>query len=89
MKLMICSAFKPGIFGELVFDQRSINDGQMRLHHSQDDNTYPGYMLMCFVYIIFFEEQNTLAFNQDTWCHLVLCLQMILLHSAIICRLIA
>jgi len=28
----------------------------------------------------FNEEQNALAFNQDTWCHLALCLQKMLLH---------
>jgi hypothetical protein len=54
----------------------------MRLHHSQDGSTYSGYKGMCFVYIsqCFHEEQNALAFNQDKWCHLVLCLQMMLLH---------
>ncbi len=47
-------------------------------HHSQDGSTYPGYKLMCFVNISFFRtEQNVPAFNQDTWCHLSLCLQMI------------
>ncbi len=52
-----------------------------RLHHSQDGSTYSKYKLMCFIYISFFrKEQNTLAFNRDTWCHLALCLQLILLH---------
>ncbi len=33
------------------------------------------------VYICFLHEgQNTLAFNWDTWWHLALCVQMILLH---------
>ncbi len=55
----------------------------MRLRHSQDGSTYPGYKPMCFVYIrhCFREEQNALAFNRDTWCHLALCLQMMLLHN--------
>jgi hypothetical protein len=53
----------------------------MRLHHSQDGSAYPGYNLTCFVCINCFQkEQNALAFNLDTWCHLVLCLKMILLH---------
>ncbi len=54
----------------------------MRLHHSQDGSTFPGYKLTCFAYIscFFCKEQNTLAINRDTWCHLALCLQMILLH---------
>ncbi len=55
----------------------------MRLHHSKDGSTYPGYKLMCFVCIhwIFCKEQNALAFNWDKRCHLALCLQTILLHS--------
>ncbi len=37
----------------------------IRLHHSQEGSTYPGYKWMCFVYIshCFHEEQNALAFN--------------------------
>jgi hypothetical protein len=39
---------------------------QMRLHHSPEGSTYPGYKWMCFGYIshCFREEQNALAFNQ-------------------------
>jgi hypothetical protein len=38
----------------------------------------------CVLFTFFFcEKQNALAFNQDTWCHLALCLQMILLHFEI------
>ena len=61
---------------------RCWNDSTMRLHYSKDGSTYSGYKLMCFVYIhwSFYIEQNTLAFNRDKWCHLALCLLMILLH---------
>jgi hypothetical protein len=53
----------------------------IRLHHLHDGSTYPKYKLLCFIYFRFFnEEQNTLAFNWDTLCHLALCLQMIILH---------
>jgi hypothetical protein len=56
--------------------------GKMRLCLFQDGSTFRGYKLMCFVYIShrFCEEQNTLAFNRDTWCPLALCLLMMLLH---------
>jgi hypothetical protein len=58
-----------------------ISFSRMRLHHSQDGSTYPRYKLMCFVYFSFFhKEQNALAFNRDTWCHLASCLQMIPSH---------
>ncbi len=52
----------------------------MRLHKYQDVSIYPGYKLMCFIFFSFFKEQNALAFNRDTWCHLALCLQMIPPH---------
>ncbi len=41
----------------------------MRLHHSKDGSTFPGYKLMCFLYIdwIFGKEQNTLAYDRGTW----------------------
>jgi hypothetical protein len=29
----------------------------MRLHHSPDASTFPGFKLMCFVYIIFFQKE--------------------------------
>ncbi len=54
----------------------------IRFPHPQDGSTYPRYKVMCFLYITcyFYKEQNALAFNWDTWCHLALRLQMILLH---------
>jgi len=54
----------------------------MRLHHSPDASTFPGFKLMCFVYIIYFqkEELNALAFNWDTCSHLALCLHVMPLH---------
>ncbi len=30
----------------------------MRLHHSQDDSTYPGYKLVCFVYMNCFTRRT-------------------------------
>jgi hypothetical protein len=31
----------------------------VRLHHSPDASTFPGFKLMCFVYIIYFSEIKT------------------------------
>jgi hypothetical protein len=31
----------------------------VRLHHSPDASTFPGFKLMCFVYIIYFSEVKT------------------------------
>ncbi len=41
------------------------------------------YKLLCFITtkIFFGKEKNTLAFNRDRCCHLVLCLQLIPFHS--------
>jgi hypothetical protein len=54
----------------------------MRLHHSPDASTFPGFKLMCFVYIMYFfkEELNALAFKWDTCSHLALCLCVMPLH---------
>ncbi len=32
----------------------------MRLHHSPDASPYPGFKLMCLVYIMFFRKSNKL-----------------------------
>ncbi len=50
----------------------------MRLCHPPDGSTSPKYRLLCFITTkIFCKEKNTLAFNRDRCCHLVLCLQLI------------
>ncbi len=36
--------------------------------------------VFCLHKLLFHKEQNRLVFNRDTWCHQVLCLQMILLY---------
>jgi hypothetical protein len=39
----------------------------MRLHHSPDASTFPGFKLTCFVYIkCYWQELTALAFNWDT-----------------------
>ncbi len=56
----------------------------MRLCQPPDGNTSPKYKLLCFITTIFFcKEKNTLAFNRDRCCHLVLCLRLIPFHCNI------
>ncbi len=54
----------------------------MRFHHSPDASTFPGFKLMCFVYIMYFfkEELNALAFNRDACSHQALCLHVMPSH---------
>jgi hypothetical protein len=53
----------------------------MRLCHPPDGSTSPKYKLLCFITTKFFcKEKNTLAFNRDTRCHLVLYLRLIPFH---------
>jgi hypothetical protein len=68
--------------GEMVnFQKVNLPKSHPAKNINQDGSTYPRYKLMCFVYISFFhEEQNALAFSQDTWCRIALCLQMIPPH---------
>jgi hypothetical protein len=54
----------------------------MRLGHPPDGSTSPKYKLLCFITTKkICKEKNTLAFNQDRGCHLVICLQLIPFHS--------
>jgi hypothetical protein len=56
----------------------------MRLCHPPDGSTSPKYKLLCFITTKkFLHKKNTLAFNWDRCCHLVLCLQLIPFHSNI------
>ncbi len=51
------------------------------LHHPLDGITNPEYKLLHFKQLIlFFKEKKALAFNWDRYCHLALCLQLILFH---------
>jgi len=53
----------------------------MRLHHSPDASTFPGFELMCFVYIACFSERITaLGFDLNMRSHLALCLCVMLPH---------
>ncbi len=53
----------------------------MRLCQPPDGSTSPKYKLLHFLTImIFYQEPNELAFNWDTCCHLVICLQLIASH---------
>jgi len=54
----------------------------MRLCHPPDGSTSPKYKLLCFITTknFFCKEKNTLAFNRDRCCHLVLCLRLIPFH---------
>jgi hypothetical protein len=53
----------------------------MRLCHPPDGSTSPKYKLLCFITTKkICKEKNTLAFNRDRCCHLVLCLQLIPFH---------
>ncbi len=53
----------------------------MRLCHPPDGSTSSKYRLLCFMTTKkFCKEKNTLAFNLDRWCHLVLCLRLIPFH---------
>jgi hypothetical protein len=57
----------------------------MRLCHPPDGSTSPKYKLLYFITTkIFCKEKNTLAFNRDRCCHLVLCLQLIPFHYNIL-----
>ncbi len=49
----------------------------MKLHHSPDASTLPRFKLACY---IFQKELNALALNGYVYSHLVLCVDMILLH---------
>ncbi len=53
----------------------------MRHHHSPEAATFPGFKLLCFVYIIYFSERiNCNSFQPGCMCHLALCLHVMLLH---------
>ncbi len=53
----------------------------MRLCHPPDGSTSPKYKLLCFITTKrICKVKNTLAFNRDRCCHLVLCLQLIPFH---------
>jgi hypothetical protein len=54
----------------------------MRLCQPPDGSTSPKYKLLGFltIMIFFYQEPNELAFNWDTCCHLVICLQLIASH---------
>ncbi len=53
----------------------------MRLCHPPDGSTSHKYKLLCFITTKkICKEQNTLAFNRDRCCHLVLCLRLIPFH---------
>jgi hypothetical protein len=53
-----------------------------RFCHTPDGSTSPKYKLLCFITTKkICKEKNTLAFNRDMCCHLVLCLQLIPFHS--------
>jgi hypothetical protein len=57
----------------------------MRLCHPPDGSTSPKYKLLCFITTKkICKEKNTLAFNRDRCCHLVLCLQLIPFHYCVI-----
>jgi hypothetical protein len=53
------------------------------LHHPLDGVTNPEYKLLHFIQLTKFscKEKKALALNQDSCCHLALCLQLILFHS--------
>ncbi len=54
---------------------------RMRLCHPPDGSTSPEYKLLCFIATKFFcKDKNTLAFNRDRCCHLVICLRLIPFH---------
>ncbi len=54
---------------------------EMRLCHPPDGSTTPKYKLLCFITTKnFCKEKNTLAFNRDKCCHLVLCLRLTPFH---------
>ncbi len=53
----------------------------MRLCHPPDGSTSPKYKLLCFITAKkICKEKNTLAFNWDRCCHIVLCLRLIPFH---------
>ncbi len=53
----------------------------MRLCHPPDGSTSPKYTLLRFKPPwLFYQIQNALSFNQDTCCHLVLCLWLLPFH---------
>jgi hypothetical protein len=53
----------------------------MGLDHPLDGITNPKYKLLHLIKTKFFcKEKKALAFNRDSCCHLVLCLQLILFH---------
>ncbi len=53
----------------------------IRLYNPLEGINNPKYKLFHFWTIIFFNKgKRELAFNRDRWCHLALCLQLILLH---------
>ncbi len=56
----------------------------MRLCHPPDGSTSPKYRLLCFITTKkICKEKNTLAFNRDRCCPLVLCLRLIPFHSQV------
>jgi hypothetical protein len=53
----------------------------MRLRHPPDGSTSLKYKFLCFITTKKnCKEKNTLAFNRDRCCHLVLCLRLIPFH---------
>jgi hypothetical protein len=67
----------------LVVTRQSLAIKSMRLCHPPDGNTSAKYKLLCFITTKkICKEKNTLAFNWDRCCHLVLCLRLIPFHCA-------
>jgi hypothetical protein len=54
---------------------------QIRLYRTLECVTNPKYKFLHFlITIIFYKDKRALAFNQDSCCHLALCLWLILFH---------
>ncbi len=63
------------------FHSLMLQTDAMRLCHPPDGSPSPKYKLPCIITTkIFCKEKNTLAFNWDRCCHLVLCLWLIPFH---------
>ncbi len=53
---------------------------QIGLCHPLDGIANPKYQSLVLLKTIFFTKSRRLAFNKDRWCHLALCLWLILFH---------
>ncbi len=55
---------------------------EIGLYHRLDGVTKPKCKLFSFSTAVFCKEKKALAFTQERWCHLALCLWLIFLHYA-------